>query len=89
MNEQIDNTFDEKTLADAFNAHRARLLALATRRLNPVLAARLSPEDVVSAVYEACAKRLAYFAAHPDVPVYFKLRAILLQTLADIDRHHL
>ncbi len=39
--------------------------------------------------YEAAAKRLAYFASHPNVPAYFKLRTILFQTLADIARRDL
>lgn len=76
-------------LATAFTENRARLLALAERNLKPVLLKRFSPEDVLSATYEACAKRLAYFVAHPDVPVYFKLRTLLFQTLADLERKNL
>ena len=34
-------------------------------------------------------KRLPYFAQNEDVPIYFKLRTILLQTLADIERKNL
>ena len=37
----------------------------------------------------AAAKRLPYFAQNEDVPIYFKLRTILLQTLADIERKNL
>lgn len=40
-------------------------------------------------VYEAAMKRLGYFSANPEVPVYFKLRTILFQTLADIARRNL
>ncbi len=76
-------------LARAFTENRERLLALAGRNLKPVLMKRLSPEDVLSATYEACAKRLAYFATHTDVPVYFKLRTLLFQTLADLERKNL
>ena len=76
-------------LARAFTENRERLLALAERNLKPILLKRFSPEDVLSATYEACAKRLAYFAAHTDVPVYFKLRTLLFQTLADLERKNL
>ena len=76
-------------LADAFAEHRQRLSALAKKKLNPTLLKRMSPEDVVSETYAAAAKRLAYFAAHDDVPVYYKLRTILLQTICDIERRHL
>ena len=76
-------------LADAFAEHRQRLSALAKKKLNPVLLKRMSEEDVLSEAYINAAKRLDYLAAHDDVPVYYKLRTILLQTLADIERRHL
>lgn len=78
-----------QSLAEAFAENRGRLLALAARHLKPVLLKRLSPEDVLSETYAACAKRLAYFTARTDVPVYFKLRTLLFQTLADIERRNL
>ena len=82
-------TFGMEQLAQAFTENRERLLSLVRRHLQPVLLKRLSYEDALSAVYENAAKRLAYFANHTDVPVYFKLRTILLQTLSDLERRHL
>ena len=76
-------------LAAAFAEHRQRLSALAKKKLNPILLKRMSVEDVVSEAYVNAAKRLDYFAAHDDVPVYYKLRTILLQTICDIERRHL
>ena len=76
-------------LADAFAENRQRLTSLAQKRLNPILLKRMSVEDVVSETYVNAAKRLDYFAAHDDVPVYYKLRTILLQTICDIERRHL
>ena len=81
--------FSQDDLAAAFADNRQRLLALAEKRLNPILLKRLSVEDVLSEAYANAAKRLGYFAAHDDVPVYYKLRTILLQTLADIERRNL
>ena len=76
-------------LADAFAEHRQRLSALAKKKLNPILLKRMSEEDVLSEAYINAAKRVDYLAAHDDVPVYYKLRTILLQTLADIERRNL
>ena len=85
----MENEFSSQSLAEAFAEHRARLLSLVGKRLNPILQKRLSHEDVMQEVYLAAAKRLAYFAQNEDVPIYFKLRTILLQTLADIERRNL
>ena len=81
--------FSQDDLAAAFADNRQRLLALAEKRFNPILLKRLSVEDGLSEAYANAAKRLGYFAAHDDVPVYYKLRTILLQTLADIERRNL
>ena len=76
-------------LAAAFAEHRQRLIALATKKLNPILLKRMGEEDVLSEAYVNAAKRLDYFAARDDVPIYYKLRTILLQTICDIERRHL
>ena len=85
----MENEFTSQSLAEAFAEHRARLLSLVEKRLNPILLKRLSHEDVMQEVSLAAAKRLPYFAQNEDVPIYFKLRTILLQTLADIERKNL
>jgi len=81
--------FTQDNLAAAFAEHRQRLKALAEMRLNPVLLKRMSAEDVLSEAYVNAAKRLDYFAARDDVPLYYKMRTILVQTLADVERRHL
>lgn len=43
-------------------------------RLNPILLKRMGEEDVLSETYVNAAKRLDYFAAHDEVPIYYKLR---------------
>ena len=84
----MDN-FSQDNLAAAFAENKQRLFALAEKRLNPILLKRMSAEDVLSDTYANAAKRLDYFSAHDDVPVYYKLRTVLMQTIADIERHHL
>lgn len=81
--------YSNDDLAQAFTEHRERLLALVKKNLNPILLKRMSYEDVLQSAYEASAKRLPYFAANDEVPVYFKLRTVVLQTLTDIMRRHL
>lgn len=65
------------------------LTALAGRALPPALAARLDAADVVQEAFAAAGKRRDYLTAHSEVPVYFKLRTILFQTIADLERRHL
>ena len=75
--------------AAAFCANRAHLLALAARNLQPILLRRFAPEDVLSLTYAACLKRTDYLVSHPEVPLYFKFRTLLLQVVADLERKNL
>lgn len=76
-------------LAPALAEHSARLLALARRNLNPVLAKRVSPEDVVQETLAAACRKTDFMQNCPDVPVYCKLRRLLFQTITDLERKHL
>ena len=69
--------------------HRDRLLALARRNLNPVLARRFSPEDVVQETFSAACRKADFLRNRPDIPVYCKLRRLLFQTITDLERKHL
>lgn len=66
-----------------------RLLALAGRNLNPVLARRVSAEDVVQDALIAACGKIEFFENNSEIPVYFKLRTILFQTLTALERKHL
>ena len=85
----MESDFTAEKLAEAFAENRQRLLALAQKRLNPILLKRMSFEDVISEAYVNATKRLDYFAARDDVPIYYKFRTVLLQTIGDIERRHL
>ena len=76
-------------LDPVFAEHRDRLLALARRNLNPVLLRRISPEDVVQETLAAACRRLDFLRNCPEVPVYCKLRRLLFQTIADLERKNL
>ena len=75
--------------ANRFLEYREQLLALARRNLNPVLLRRFSPEDVVQDTLSSACSKIDFFENRPDVPVYFKLRTLLLQTIKDLERKNL
>ena len=75
--------------ANKFEEYREQLLLLAERNLSLVIARRVTAEDVVQdALSSACAK-IDFFENRPDVPLYFKLRMLLMQTLVSLERKHL
>ena len=77
------------TGAKDFESFRPKLTSLAAKHLNPVLARRLSPEDVVQEAFAEALMREDFFTNEPEVPLYFKLRTILFQTMVDLERRHL
>ena len=76
-------------LAEVWMQNRERVLRLLALRMPPVLQRRLSVDDLAQEAYLACGRRLDFLQAEPEVPVYAKLRLIALQTLTDMERHHL
>ena len=76
-------------LDPVFAEHRDRLLVLARRNLNPVLARRISPEDVVQETFSAACRKADFLRNCPEIPVYCKLRKLLFQTITDLERKHL
>ena len=78
--------FDIET---AFGCFRKRLAFVIARRMNPLLAMRLSADDVLQETFLSVLKRCDFIRSDPDVPIYFKFRKIALQTLADLERTHI
>ena len=76
-------------LNHALQTFRGRLLRLAERHLHPMLLQRMSAEDVLQEALQAAVARWHFLEAEPEVPLYFKLRQILFQTLVDAERSHL
>ena len=75
--------------ANCFLEYRKQLLSLARRNLNPVLSRRVSPEDIVQDTLSSACSKLDFFENCPDIPVYFKLRTLLFQTITAMERKHL
>lgn len=80
---------DGQELASAFLVFKDRLEKLAARSLNPVLSGRFSPEDVVQETMAAVSRDSSDFLSNQNLPVYFRLRMALLQTIRQIERRHL
>ena len=75
--------------ANHFLEYREQLLSLARRNLNPVLFRRVSPEDIVQDTLSSACSKLDFFENRPDIPIYFKLRTLLFQTITAMERKHL
>ena len=73
----------------AFAEYGERLLFVIQRRLSKAMASRITPEDVLQEVYLSASQRQGFLANEPQVPLYLKLRKIVLQTITDLERRHL
>jgi RNA polymerase sigma-70 factor (ECF subfamily) len=69
--------------------HRTRLRRMVDFRLDPRLAGRADPSDVVQEVLAAAAGRLDEYARERPVPFYPWLRQFAADRLADLHRRHL
>lgn len=80
---------DKKEYKEELEQYRQHLHSLAARNLKPILLKRFSPEDIVQETLAAACSKENFFETNPDIPIYFKLRLLLFQTIKDIERTHL
>lgn len=80
---------DREALAELFDQNHERLLRLVSFRLNRRLLGRVDPDDVLQEAYLAASQRIAHYAVDLPVSSYIWIRAIVMQTLTDVHRHHL
>ena len=80
---------ENEWLEKAFVEYREPLLKLAARSLDPALAARFSPEDLVQETMLALRQDDNAFLHDEEIPLYIRLRSALLQTATDFCRKHL
>jgi RNA polymerase sigma-70 factor (ECF subfamily) len=78
-----------KSAAQLLAEHRPRLLRLFEARMPAALRRRLAAEDLLQELSLVALRRSEIFAAGPEIPPFVKLRALALQTLTDLCRHHL
>lgn len=83
------STPPELWLSEVWQQHRERLTHLLVGKVPQALLRRMGVDDVMQESYLACGRRLEFLQQEDEVPVYVKLRRVVLQTLADLERRHL
>lgn len=71
------------------NQHRQRLKRMIAARMDPRLAARLDPSDIVQETLLIAAQGLAEYAREQPLPFYPWLRRLAWQRVVDLRRRHL
>ena len=79
---------DETVIGQLFEHHRPRLTRMVQFRLDPRLAGRIDPEDVVQETFIEAEKRLDAYR-NDDKPFLVWIRLITQQTMIDLHRKHL
>ncbi len=80
---------DQKALAELFDRHHERLGHMVRLRMDRRLQGRLDPSDVLQEAYLDCSRRLAEYAANPQMSFFLWLRFLTGQRLIDLHRQHL
>lgn len=76
-------------LAEEFSRHRDRLWRMVDFRLDPALAGRVDPDDVLQEAWLAATQRADHFLKNESLSLFLWLRLIVEQTLIDVHRRHL
>jgi len=79
----------EGALAELFDHYRPRLRQMIRLRLDPRVAARLDPSDVLQEVYLDVAGQVRSYLARPSVAFYVWLRGLAWERLVKLHRRHL
>jgi RNA polymerase sigma-70 factor (ECF subfamily) len=80
---------ESSAAAALLDRHRQRLRRMVQLRIDPRLAARIDPSDVVQDALGEAHRRLPQFAAERPIPFYPWLRRIAWDRLLQMRRHHL
>jgi len=80
---------DASARARLLSRHRQKLRNLIALRLDPRLAARFDPSDVVQESLAEADRRLAVYLNERPMPFYLWLRELTLQRLIDLHRRHM
>ena len=79
----------QDALAELFDRYRPQLRRMIELRLDPRLAARVAPSDVLQEAYIDSLTRYEHFFKREGVSFYIWLRLVVNQTLIDLHRRHL
>ena len=80
---------DQAALSELFERYRPQLRRMVELRLDPRLAARVAPSDVLQEAYIDSLSRYEHFFKREGASFYVWLRLIVNQSLVDLHRRHL
>jgi RNA polymerase sigma-70 factor (ECF subfamily) len=80
---------DESAMQQLLVRHRGRLKRMVAARMDPRLATRVDPSDVVQDAVLDASRRLADYLRDRPLPFYPWLRQIALERLVDLHRRHI
>lgn len=80
---------DAEAMGELFTRWRRRLELMVKVRMDPRLAGRFDPSDVLQEAWLDVARRLQEYAANPEMPAWLWVRFLTVQKLAELHRRHL
>ncbi len=80
---------EKEALAKLFSLYRPKLWRLVNFRMDPRLAQRIDPDDVLQEAYLNAEKRLEHYFKDSAQSFFVWLRAIVNQTMIDLHRRHI
>lgn len=80
---------DREALAELYSEYRNRLWKIVQLRMDRGLHGRVDPDDVLQEGYLAASDRLHHYRKDSPWSPFVWLRMVILQTLAEVHRHHL
>jgi RNA polymerase sigma-70 factor, ECF subfamily len=80
---------DGEALGELFECYRERLSRMLALRLDPRLAARVCPDDILQESFLDISRRAGEYLADPAVPFYVWLRFLTIQRMQMVRRAHL
>ncbi len=83
MNPEESSLVDLALLGQLLQEHRERLLAMLRRRISPMLASRVGPEDILSEAFLQARKKWPKFRREPNAKPYPWLYRITLDCLIE------
>src|SRR5215471_1190590 len=79
---------DPSRLEEWLSAHRERLRAMVTLRLDPRLRGRIDPSDVIQEAFLEAAERFPEYCRNPNLSPYLWLRFLTMQRLLILHRRN-
>jgi RNA polymerase sigma-70 factor (ECF subfamily) len=80
---------DKAALAKLFTTFRPRLWRMVNFRMHPQLRGRIDPDDVLQEAWIRATDRISSFILDASRSSFVWFRMIVIQALADLQRHHL